>query len=137
MKDNSIDRVDYWLQSIRSKARGAPVLLVATHAETFEAEYIQNYVEHTTAKYQKKFGDLNIYGCVPYSGVTGLNVSLIKDAIVQIASRQSYVGDALPISYLELEKLVLHEKTKRNPPVIRWEELKRCPRDSCPAATVH
>ncbi|KAK5576072.1 hypothetical protein RB653_007210 [Dictyostelium firmibasis] len=114
-------RVEFWLQSITTRAKDAPIIIVGTHLDD---------VNRTTAKMQKKrmkekyltryqnIKAIKLVSCTSGKGITSLREKL--EALVQ---SQSNMGESLPRSYMLLENLVKEETKKRIIPTIPWTEF--------------
>ena len=117
-------RIEYWLNSIKSRAKSAPIIIVATHSDHPKAtkEYIRNSLEAITEKYQKKeFKAIEKIVPVSCSNLSGIP-ELYRD-ILDVVESQECMGESIPNSYLELDKLIKEEASKRFPPIVSWDEF--------------
>ena len=124
-KKEEDSRVEYWLKSINARAPDAPVLIVATHLDDpiCTKEYIDETVKALETKYCPQFPNIQGIHMISCTDLTGIQqLDLWIQAIVVM---QPYMGEQIPKSFMELEKLVKEEKTKRIPPVVTWKEFSR------------
>jgi Leucine-rich repeat (LRR) protein/GTPase SAR1 family protein len=56
------------------------------------------------------------------SCASGLNLKLLLERLDQAARVQPFMGELLPLTYLQLEAGVEQERPKRVPPVLTWDE---------------
>jgi small GTP-binding protein len=118
-------KLDFWLQSIRSRAGAdVPIVLVGTHLDHYTSLH-KNWsrealVDKLDRRYRRRFPNIvamHLVSCVTQKGVDQLRVE-----IERLVARQPHMGEELPTSYLELEKMVLHEKS-RVPPIVSWRDF--------------
>ena len=116
-------RVEYWLKSIYARAKNAPIIIVATHIDN--PKCTKDFIEDAlTAIYNKYIGQFpsikKVIGvsCSQFVGIDELDL-WIQDII----RKQHFMGELIPKSFLELEKLVKEEAIKRVPPVVSWNEF--------------
>ena len=113
----SDERVDFWLQSIKARAKSAPVFLVATHTEAFTKDHVSEVLQRQTEKYchfSNIAGALAV-SCTTMKGITELRAHL-KDAIAQ----QPYLGVPVSNQILFLEEELKHMQKTTKPPVLSW-----------------
>jgi len=114
--------VEFWLESIRARAKNAPIILLGSHADDPKctAEYMDSYVRDMVEKYRERCPNIK---AVITADVTQ-NVSEVKNAIQNvIVTSQHHMGELVPQTYLELEKLIGQEKQHRKPPIMYWQEF--------------
>ena len=124
-KKEEDSRVEYWLKSINARAPDAPVLIVGTHGDDpiCTKEYQDGVIKALEAKYCAEYP--NIQGIHTISCISQDGISQLDLWIQAIVVNQSYMGELIPKSFMELEKLVQQEKAKRTPPVVTWDEFSR------------
>jgi small GTP-binding protein len=117
-------RVPYWLQSIQARAPKAPIMLVGTHAEGLQADFLHDYGRRVTQKYQEQFPSLSIISFTGISPVAGLGLKTLLEKLDIATLNQPFMGEPLPTVYLTLEDAVFSER-KRVPPVMQWEDFRK------------
>ena len=117
-------RVEYWLKSIYARAKNAPIIIVATHLD--HAKCTKEYVHDTLFALQKKYlvQFPSIKQIIPVSCSNNINIDEVNLWVQEIVRNQPQMGELIPTSYLELEKLVKDESLVRVPPVVNWEQFK-------------
>lgn len=120
-QDEELSKVEFWLQSVKSRVSSAPIVLVGTHLDCLPKDVnVKTVVAKLQSKYKKRFPNIKTIAVV--STLTGKNISQLKSDIERIVAQQSHMGEELPQSYLLLEELVEKERLKRSPPTIAWDE---------------
>ncbi len=104
-------RIEYWLQSIHTRARGAPVILVGTHLDAKKCT--KKYLDHLYANLLQKFSGQfkNIRFFFALSCATGKGVEDLRKKIVEIAVSMIEKEGPIPQPYLTLEEKVSVHKT--------------------------
>ncbi|KAL6057002.1 Myotubularin-like phosphatase domain [Balamuthia mandrillaris] len=117
-------RVEYWLQSVNAKAKGAPIVVVGTRQDLAS----QSQVNELFLKMQSQFADFGVKKYIAVSCLTGKGLKALKDGIVELALSQRNMGEQIPVSYLELEKVAFRMKVERQknrqPPTISWPDFR-------------
>lgn len=126
--DEEACKVSYWLQSIRSRTKNCPVVIVGTHAdELSNPEEAHSKAEKVRRKYQKRFPFIKAsfgISCKHEADIQNL-VSKIKDIIRDLP----YIGEMVPKCYNEMERLIKKEAMdskigrQDNPPIRSISEL--------------
>ena len=119
-------KVDFWLNSVASRARKAPVLLVGTHLDEFEGNLpaVERILTQLDQKYSARFPNITgitAVGCPTFAGVDPL-----CDMIVQAAQKSPFVQEQMPAIYLELEDVITSKKKEIIPPALNWKEYQDC-----------
>ncbi len=86
-------------------------------------EYLDGVLEDIQRKYVSSGRFPNIKHII-VADVTS-DIKPIKEALRKIvpnSERELSMGEQIPLTYLELEKLVLQEKLHRKPPILSWKE---------------
>mmetsp|Transcript_33003 Transcript_33003/g.82965 ORF Transcript_33003/g.82965 Transcript_33003/m.82965 type:complete len:2143 (+) Transcript_33003:102-6530(+) len=116
-------RIEFWLNSVAARAKSAPVIIVGTHLDDpiCSKQYVLDAVQAVKNKYSSKFP--NIYDVIPVSCSKMIGVDKVMQRLEAIVQQQPYMGEQMPLNYLELEKLVGTEAPKRRPPIVTMEEF--------------
>lgn len=146
-------KIDYWLQSVQSRVKGAPIIIVGTHAEgrycssDFYDDVYNRITEKCRAHSNNVKGEpltnysvslpplalarLN-WSCLVFSlgiymvsSLSGFGVDELRAALVQIVSKERYMNEEIPQNYMALEERVSAVRTTRTPPVMTWSEFQR------------
>jgi hypothetical protein len=123
-------RVDYWLNSIQSKVRGASVLVVGTHIDGMRREARENlpaFIRDFKVSYRQNYPALDL-AFVAISAKTGEGIQELKDLLEKRVVSAKQMGEMLPSSYLLLEKSVVEER-RRVPPIVskaKFLEMGQC-----------
>lgn len=122
-KKEEDSRVEYWLKSINARAPNAPIIIVATHIDDpiCTKEYLNETIKAIENKYFQQFP--SIQNVCPVSCKSGHGILELNLWIQSIVLRQKFMGEIIPKTFAELEKLVKQEKKKIVPPVVSWKEL--------------
>jgi hypothetical protein len=124
--DEEYSRVEFWLQSIQTRAKKAPIIILGTHADDklCTPEYIETALNKVKDKYQQRFPDIRAYIAADVTR----NVKDIKARVKDIISKMDTMGELMPLTYVELEKLVIAERAERKEsgsPIISWKDFIR------------
>ena len=116
-------RVEYWLKSIETRAPKAPVILVGSHLDdkVCTPEYVDDLVEAMRNKYMQRFP--NIQSIIPISCSTKKGINEVRLWLETVVLAQPHMGELIPTSYLELEKLAQDQGRVLLPPTKTWEEF--------------
>jgi len=118
-------RVEFWLNSVASRARDAPVILVGSHVddEKFQEkpELIQKILVKMNNKYSKRFK--NIKRILAVSASTGEGVPEVMDNLRDIALSMSNIKIPMPKIYQSLEDLLFDKKESLSPPALDWNSF--------------
>ena len=118
-------KIKIWLQMIKSSAPDAPIILVGTHLEDKKCtpDYINAVASKFETKYISEFS--NIQRFVACSTVGFRNLDDLKQKIISVAAEQSHMGEEVPASYMDMEKLVIQKRPSLNPPLVPMAEFER------------
>ncbi|KAL6061380.1 Pleckstrin y domain [Balamuthia mandrillaris] len=122
-------RLDYWLQSIQTKAPGSPVFIVGTHADSKKCtkEYSDTVTEYLMEKYIRSGRWQHITAIQFVSCKTGRGIAELHKNMVAVAYDQPYMKQNIPKNYVELEKQIKQKahayKEQRQPPIIAWSDF--------------
>lgn len=84
-------KIDYWLQSIRSRTQNAPVILVGTHADEVSKAYMEEIQEYITQKYLRLFN--NVKHFIGVSCKTRQNISVLQESLLKIAQAEESINE--------------------------------------------
>ncbi|EFA78013.1 leucine-rich repeat-containing protein [Heterostelium album PN500] len=122
LKDEEHSRVEFWLQSITTRAPNSAIIIVGTHLDDLpsqsSAKTIKKQMEEKYCKRFPNIKEIKLVSCTSGKGLTSL-----RETIEQIASAQPNMGEILPSSYLLLENLVKEERRVRTIPTMSWAEF--------------
>ncbi len=90
-----LGKLDYWLDTIRVLAPGAPILLVATHID-------ERAPDLNIPQYRANYPQ--IVDVLQVSNKTGTGINELKQAIVKHAAQLPLMGQPCPISWIEIER---------------------------------
>jgi small GTP-binding protein len=121
-EDEELSKIEFWLQSVKSRVSSAPIIIVGTHLDLVPKDMnVKAFLARLQSKYKKRFPNIKFVTAV--STLTGKGISGLRAEIEQIVGRQPHMGEQLPQSYRLLEELVEGERKKRVPPTISWNEF--------------
>lgn len=126
-KPEENSRVEYWLQSIQARAKTAPIIVLGTHADDpiCTTEYLQDYIAKMHVKYQDRFPNIKKFLVCDATQ----DVKQVIITIKEIISLQKHMGEPMPLTYLELEKVIKEEtKTRKEnsrPPIVTWKKFQK------------
>ena len=134
--NRDFSRIEYWLNSVHTRARGSPIILVGTHLDdpSCTLEYVEDYKNDLKDRYMKRFK--NKFGvpsikCIAListkltkRGVPSDEVKALMDRIGTITVKSRLVGKLYPQSWIGLEKHLRslssqHEQS----PFMTWEKF--------------
>ena len=125
LRNPSESRIEFWLNSVASRARNAPVLLIGTHLDAPEFQdntaIISKKLEQIGEKYLSRFPNIKAITAVSATDYNG--IAELSDRIGDIGLNQPSIQEKLPRIYQSLEDLVLEVKDKENPPAVNWEKF--------------
>ncbi len=88
-------KLDYWLNTIRMLAPGAPILLVATHID-------ERAPDLNMPQYRANYPQ--IVDMLQVSNKAGIGIDELKQAIANHAAKLPLMGQPCPISWIEIER---------------------------------
>jgi Leucine-rich repeat (LRR) protein/GTPase SAR1 family protein len=112
-------RIEYWLRSISTTAKSAPIIIVGTHGDDPRCtrEYVNEASDDIRRKYFDAYPSLQDVIPVSCSNMKGLDtLKIFLEAIVK-RELESYNLE-VPTPWLELEKYVIEEKKRRSTPIM-------------------
>jgi hypothetical protein len=94
-------KVEYWLKTIKSRARDSLVVIVGTHRDDKRCDkrHREQIIRKMRARYDSRFPFVKDYACV--SCKTGKGINKLKALLTSLATK--YKHDNVPQSYLLLE----------------------------------
>lgn len=123
-------KVSYWLQSIRSRTNNSPVIIIGTHADEFGThEEATAKADRVRKKYQKRFPFIKYSLAV--SAKTGSDIDLLVQKIREVIRVQDHMGELIPKTYMEMERLVrteciaVKEGRAPYPPLRSWTDIQK------------
>ena len=133
--NRDFSRIEYWLNSVHTRARGSPIILVGTHADDplCTESYVIDYQKELKNRYLKRFKSSLGVPSIKYiitlstkptkKGISE-DVRSLMDRIGVIMTNLRLVGKTYPKSWLGLEKHLrtLGEQRKQNP-FMTWDEF--------------
>eukprot|EP01098_Paradermamoeba_levis_P004984 TRINITY_DN2117_c0_g1_i4.p1 TRINITY_DN2117_c0_g1~~TRINITY_DN2117_c0_g1_i4.p1 ORF type:complete len:1636 (+),score=493.61 TRINITY_DN2117_c0_g1_i4:118-5025(+) len=126
VNSTELSRVEYWLQSISTRGKGAPVILVGTHAD--DKSCTPEFVEELWNSLKKKYARFEVKHFFAVSGKTKQNVLDLEQSIEKIAKElkaEKFGTEIIPDSYLTLEKRIKLKRRELLPPILSLEEFKQ------------
>jgi len=114
-------RIEYWLQSVQARGRGAPVILVGTHFD--DKRCTDEYMSDTYAYLKRKYLNRhpNIVTLLSVSTRTGRCVDEVRDEVIQTALKLDYMPEEIPLRYLDVEEKLLSLRSVLPVPTLSWE----------------
>ncbi|EFA77446.1 leucine-rich repeat-containing protein [Heterostelium album PN500] len=119
--EEEASRVEFWLQSITTRTKDAPIIIVGTHLDDSNKTSAKAIKKKMIDKYCTRFPTIKAIKLV--SCTTGKGISSLRETLEQIVISQPNMGESLPRSYMLLENLVKEETKKRIIPTISWTEF--------------
>jgi Protein tyrosine and serine/threonine kinase/C-terminal of Roc, COR, domain len=118
-------RIEYWLQSVQARGRGAPVILVGTHFD--DKRCTDEYMSETYAYLKRKYLNRhsNIVTLLSVSTRTGRCVDEVREVVVDTALKLDYMPEEIPLRYLDVEEKLLSLRSVLPVPTQSWEEFAR------------
>ena len=134
--NRDFSRIEYWLNSVHTRARGSPIILVGTHADDAlcTEEYIFDYQQELKDRYLKRFKSSLGVPSIKYiitlstrfgkKGTPGDDVRQLMERVGHIMVNRRLVGKTYPKSWLGLEKhLRALSKQREQSPFMSWAEF--------------
>ncbi|KAF2071594.1 hypothetical protein CYY_007084 [Polysphondylium violaceum] len=114
-------RVEFWLQSISTRAKDAPIIIVGTHLDDVNRNNAKPLKKKMKEKYCTRFPNIKAIKLV--SCTSGKGIPSLRETLESVVTSQPTMGESLPRSYMLLENLVKEETKKRVIPTIPWSEF--------------
>ncbi|KAM9169265.1 leucine-rich repeat serine/threonine-protein kinase 2 [Pangshura tecta] len=111
-----VDAMKPWLFNIKARASSSPVILVGTHLDASSEKQRKNCLSKITKELLNKRGfpaiqDYHFVNATEESNaMIKLRKTIIKESLNFKIRDQPVVGQLIPDSYLELEKIILFER---------------------------
>ncbi|EGG24144.1 leucine-rich repeat-containing protein [Cavenderia fasciculata] len=119
--EEEASRVEFWLQSITTRTKDAPIIIVGTHLDDSNKASAKAVKKKMLEKYLPRFPNIRAIKMV--SCTNGKGISSLRETLEEIVQSQPTMGESLPRSYMLLENLVKEETKKRIIPTIPWQEF--------------
>lgn len=119
-------RVEFWLQSLKTRVPNADVIIVGTHAEDPSLggmEKIDQRMTDLKTKYKKLFPKFTL-SVMAVSSIANINIDQLRETVETQMCKQRHMGEKFPRSYIALEQILHHTKTKMQIPLISLSHLK-------------
>jgi len=119
--EEEYSRIEYWLQSIHTRARGAPVILVGTHLDDPKCskKYLDGLYANLLSKFSGQFKSIRFFFAL--SCTTGKGVEDLKKKITEVAIQMVEKEGKVPLPYVTLEEKLKAVAAVAPQPVISWE----------------
>eukprot|EP01133_Synstelium_polycarpum_P001517 gene1517-1772_t len=114
-------RVEFWLQSITTRTKDAPIIIVGTHLDDSNKAEAKRIKKRMRDKYCTRFP--SILAVKTVSCTNGKGVASLRETLENLVASQPNMGESLPRSYMLLENLVKEETKKRTIPTIPWPDF--------------
>jgi serine/threonine protein kinase/Leucine-rich repeat (LRR) protein len=123
--ESSLKFVSFWLSSIRTRARDAPVIVVGTYLDDARCtrDFVMGQFDAMTRHFRARHFGNTVCGYFPISARTLLGVDLLRERIVKVALKQPYVAAEVPKLYNDLEAQLGTIGSVRVPPLIALREF--------------
>ena len=130
--DRNMPKVEYWLNSIHTRARGSPMILVGTHCDDKDCttEYVQAYIDQLIKtlkpeRFKSSLGIQSVKGIYTVSSKRRIGIKELMDGITDVAIKNQYVGKYFPLSWLKLESTITTLRLNKLKPFMKWDEFHR------------
>ena len=126
LRDVKKEKIRFWLQSISTRASGASIFLIGTHADdkSFRDDRLSSVLTSIAEEFTSRFSGIKVIMAV--SSYDGSGFDALRDSLVREALEEKHVGKIVPKPYALLEqsvKQIASEKLEQqNPPLLSWED---------------
>ena len=117
-------RIEFWLNSVASRAASAPVILIGTHLDDPQFKDIEvaqrrlAVLEDSYITHFPNIRQLTAVSATDYEGIASLH-----DLLGEVGLSMPIIQDPMPKIYQALEDLVLSVKDQENPPAVNWNRF--------------
>ena len=129
--DRNLSKVEYWINSVHSRARGSPMFLIGTHVDDKACtdEYVDEFISRLIRtikpdRFRNKLGIQSIKGIHALSCKKRTGIRELMEDISEVIQKARFIGQLFPSSWLKLEQTLA---TLRNTttPILNWKEFSR------------
>ena len=128
--DRNMSKIEYWMNSIHTRAKGSPMILIGTHIDdkACTQEYINNYVEllQSTIKPQRfknNAGNMSVKGIYTVSCKKRIGIKDLIEDVTELVQGVKFIGQLFPKTWIKLEDTLT--SMSLSVPLLKWEEFKR------------
>jgi small GTP-binding protein len=117
----TLEKVDYWLQSIQNRAPTAPIILVGTHCDSKKCnkDLLLDIEHRVNTVFRPHFPSIRTF--ISVSCKSKKNIDTLQSMIVRLVREQKI--KYYPRAYLQLEDIIKAEKLLRMPPIMTLGEF--------------
>ena len=120
-KGKELNRVLYWINTIKARVMNPEFIFVGTHLDSFE-ELLLDYDEFIS--FIEKETKINREYIIGISSQSGKNVDKLLELLKSKGLEMPMINEIFPKIYLDL-KIKMEEVCKQKyPPILTWNELK-------------
>ena len=129
--DRDTSKIEYWINSVHSRARGSPMFLIGTHVDDKACtdDYVDEFISRLIAvikpdRFRNKLGVQSIKGIHALSCKKRTGIRELIEDISEVIQKARFVGQLFPSSWLKLEHTLgtLRDSTTR---ILNWKEFER------------
>eukprot|EP01103_Thecamoeba_quadrilineata_P001906 TRINITY_DN1176_c0_g1_i2.p1 TRINITY_DN1176_c0_g1~~TRINITY_DN1176_c0_g1_i2.p1 ORF type:complete len:1699 (+),score=387.97 TRINITY_DN1176_c0_g1_i2:81-5177(+) len=118
LSNESSSRIDYWINTILSRAPRPTILLVATHLDLVPDSERQALLDRVSERYLRRYS--MIKGFLSTSCLNRDGVDALREKIVEISMKDHTLRERVPKSYQLLAQVLKYEREKRQQRAIKW-----------------
>eukprot|EP01117_Protostelium_nocturnum_P009737 TRINITY_DN3481_c0_g2_i2.p1 TRINITY_DN3481_c0_g2~~TRINITY_DN3481_c0_g2_i2.p1 ORF type:complete len:1509 (+),score=531.31 TRINITY_DN3481_c0_g2_i2:2688-7214(+) len=124
ISDPEKGKLDFWLHSIKTRVKSAPVFIVGTHLDhpSVSTEGVSYLIKKLQKKFEGLFPSLTFYFRT-VSSLNGEGIKKLRQDIEEAVVAQKHMGENIPTSFRLLETQIQEEAKRRNPPILTKSEL--------------
>eukprot|EP01102_Stenamoeba_stenopodia_P019499 TRINITY_DN737_c0_g3_i1.p1 TRINITY_DN737_c0_g3~~TRINITY_DN737_c0_g3_i1.p1 ORF type:complete len:1258 (+),score=266.02 TRINITY_DN737_c0_g3_i1:243-4016(+) len=115
-REETINRMEYWIKTIKDIANKAPILIVGTHADAKKCT--KEHISSMFASVKQKYSFVKFFDFIAIGIVKGIGLKQLKKTLTKIAEEQT--KQTYPKKYLLLRERVIGSRPYFKPPVVRW-----------------
>ncbi|KAL6040633.1 Myotubularin-like phosphatase domain, variant 2, partial [Balamuthia mandrillaris] len=121
--EEEVSRIEYWLQSIYTRGRGAPVILVGTHLDNKKCSkrYLDNLYATLLQKFSGTFKNIRFFFALSCS--TGKGIEDLRKKVTELALSIIEQEREVPQPYITLEEKLRAISAVKPQPVLSWQEF--------------